>query len=145
MKLNSTVALTLILLAMMLGAGFVSSMWGFTLGHEALKGVTQPDVRPIKDIADKQKAAPGKEGLTILREEDILTKVNEYVKIAARTRNLRTRTTRKRRTRTSKLTITAPLLQIANRRLSQRSHRHPLPVPILISTYRSKVRIGGSC
>lgn len=80
MKLNSTVALTLILLAMMLGAGFVSSMWGFTLGHEALKGVTQPDVRPIKDVADKQKAAPGKEGLTILREEDILTKVNEYIK-----------------------------------------------------------------
>lgn len=84
MKLNSTVALTLILLAMMLGAGFVSAMWGFTLGHEALKGVTQPDVRPIKDIAEKQKAASGKEGLTILREEDILTKVNEYIKNSAK-------------------------------------------------------------
>ena len=79
MKLNSTVALTLILLAMMLGAGFVSSMWGFTLGHEALKGVTQPDVRPVKDVADTQKASPGKEGLAILREADILTKVNEYI------------------------------------------------------------------
>jgi hypothetical protein len=79
MKLNSTVALTLILLAMMLGAGFVSAMWGFTLGHEALKGVTQPDVRPIKDMADNQKASPGKEGLVILREQDILTKVNEYI------------------------------------------------------------------
>jgi hypothetical protein len=79
MKLNSTVALTLILLAMMLGAGFVSAMWGFTLGHEALKGVTQPDVRPIKDTAEKQKASSGKEGLTILREEDILTKVNEHI------------------------------------------------------------------
>ena len=79
MKLNSTVALTLILLAMMLGAGFVSAMWGFTLGHEALKGVTQPDVRPIKDTAEKQKASSGKEGLAILREEDILTKVNEHI------------------------------------------------------------------
>lgn len=79
MKLNSTVALTLILLAMMLGAGFVSAMWGFTLGHEALKGVTQPDVRPIKDMAEKQKASSGKEGLIILREEDILIKVNEYI------------------------------------------------------------------
>ena len=79
MKLNSTVALTLILLVMMLGAGFVSAMWGFTLGHEALKGVTQPDVRPIKDMADNQKASPGKEGLVILREQDILTKVNEYI------------------------------------------------------------------
>ena len=84
MKLNSTVALTLILLAMMLGAGFVSAMWGFTLGHEALKGVTQPDVRPIKDTAEKQKASSGKEGLTILREEDILTKVNEYINNAGK-------------------------------------------------------------
>lgn len=80
MKLNSTVALTLILLAMMLGAGFVSAMWGFTVGHEALKGVTQPDVRPIKEIGEQQKAASGKEGVTLLREEDILNKVNEYIK-----------------------------------------------------------------
>ncbi|NES63977.1 MAG: hypothetical protein F6K24_01215 [Okeania sp. SIO2D1] len=38
MKLNSTVALTLILLAMMSGAGAVSSLYGYTLGHSALKG-----------------------------------------------------------------------------------------------------------
>lgn len=79
MKLNSTVALTLILLAMMLGAGFVSAMWGFTLGHEALKGVTQPDVRPTKKLADNQKSAAGKEGLAILREEDILASVDAYI------------------------------------------------------------------
>ena len=80
MKLNSTVALTLILLAMMLGAGFVSAMWGFTVGHEALKGVTQPDVRPTKKLADNQNAASGKEGVAILREEDILLNVKEYIK-----------------------------------------------------------------
>jgi hypothetical protein len=79
MKFNSTVALTLILLAMMLGAGFVSAMWGFTLGHEALKGVTQPDVRPTKKLADNKQATPGKEGVPILREEDILVNVNEYI------------------------------------------------------------------
>jgi hypothetical protein len=79
MKFNSTVALTLILLAMMLGAGFVSAMWGFTLGHEALKGVTQPDVRPTKKLADNQQTTPGKEGVPILREEDILTNVNAYM------------------------------------------------------------------
>jgi hypothetical protein len=79
MKLNSTVALTLILLAMMLGAGFVSAMWGFTLGHEALKGVTQPDVRPTKKLADNKQAPPGKEGVAILREEEILVNVNEYI------------------------------------------------------------------
>ncbi len=80
MKLNSTVALTLILLAMMLGAGFVSAMWGFTLGHEALKGVTQPDVRPTKKLANNKQTTPGKEGVSILREEDILVNVNAYIK-----------------------------------------------------------------
>jgi len=79
MKFNSTVALTLILLAMMLGAGFVSAMWGFTLGHEALKGVTQPDVRPTKKLAENQQVSIGKEGVKILREEDILTSVNDYI------------------------------------------------------------------
>ncbi|MBW4649378.1 MAG: hypothetical protein KME06_11935 [Kastovskya adunca ATA6-11-RM4] len=79
MKLNSTVALTLILLAMMLGAGFVSAMWGFTLGHEALKGVTQPDVRPTKKFAGKQQASSGKEGVAMLREEDILVNVHAYI------------------------------------------------------------------
>ncbi|HEY9904944.1 MAG TPA: hypothetical protein V6D43_21340 [Candidatus Sericytochromatia bacterium] len=80
MKFNSTVALTLILLAMMLGAGFVSAMWGFTIGHEALKGVTQPDVRPTKKLAENQQVSLGKEGVPILREEDILVNVNEYIK-----------------------------------------------------------------
>ncbi len=80
MKFNSTVALTLILLAMMLGAGFVSAMWGFTLGHEALKGVTQPDIRPTKKLAETQQVSLGKEGVKILREEDILVNVNDYVK-----------------------------------------------------------------
>lgn len=79
MKFNSTVALTLILLAMMLGAGFVSAMWGFTLGHEALKGVTQPDVRPTKKLAETQQVSLGKEGVPILREEDILVNVNEFI------------------------------------------------------------------
>ena len=80
MKFNSTVAPTLILLAMMLGAGFVSAMWGFTIGHEALKGVTQPDVRPTKKLAENQQVSLGKEGVPILREEDILVNVNEYIK-----------------------------------------------------------------
>lgn len=80
MKFNSTVALTLILLAMMLGAGFVSAMWGFTLGHEALKGVTQPDIRPTKKLAETQQVSLGKEGVKILREEDILVNVNDYIK-----------------------------------------------------------------
>ncbi|HBL12829.1 MAG TPA: hypothetical protein DD379_15815 [Cyanobacteria bacterium UBA11162] len=79
MKLNSTVALTLILLAMMLGAGFVSAMWGFTVGHEALKGVTQPDVRPTKKLVNNQQPSSDNEGVAILREKDILTNVHAYI------------------------------------------------------------------
>jgi len=55
-------------------------MWGFTIGHEALKGVTQPDVRPTKKLAENQQVSLGKEGVPILREEDILVNVNEYIK-----------------------------------------------------------------
>ncbi|MGB7442359.1 MAG: hypothetical protein WA919_14935 [Coleofasciculaceae cyanobacterium] len=80
MKLNSTVALTLLLLAMMLSAGFVSAMWGFTIGHEALKGVTQPDVRPTKKLAGSQSASVGKEGLSLLEEENILINVDAYIR-----------------------------------------------------------------
>jgi hypothetical protein len=79
MKLNSTVALTLILLAMMLGAGFVSAMWGFTVGHEALKGVTQPDVRPTKKLADNQQTTADGEGVALLSEEDILVNVHAHI------------------------------------------------------------------
>lgn len=79
MKFNSTVALTLILLAMMLGAGFVSAMWGFSLGHEALKGVTQPDVRPTKKLTNNQEVEPGGKEVALLSERDILVNVHAYI------------------------------------------------------------------
>lgn len=75
MKLNATVALTLILLTMMFGAGFVSAIWGFTVGHEALKGVTQPDIRPTNKLTSAKRASGGKDGLDMLREQDILRQV----------------------------------------------------------------------
>ncbi|MCL6436360.1 MAG: hypothetical protein K6T90_19545 [Leptolyngbyaceae cyanobacterium HOT.MB2.61] len=71
MKLNSTVALTLVLLALMIGAGVVSAIWGIALGREALKGVTQPDTRPVNNLA-KRGTAARREEFTILREEDII-------------------------------------------------------------------------
>jgi hypothetical protein len=75
MKVNSTLVLTLILLLMMLGAGFVSGMWGFAVGHTALKGVTQPDIRPTNKLITNKQTTSGKAGLDILREEDILASV----------------------------------------------------------------------
>lgn len=79
MKLNPTVALTLILLALMLGAGFVSAMWGFTVGHEALKGVTQPDVRPTNKLGNGKRINPGQNGVALLPEEKILANVKSQM------------------------------------------------------------------
>lgn len=75
MRFNTTVALTLLLLTTMFGAGFVSAMAGFTVGHEALKGVTQPDARPTNKLKANKKASPTKENLEFLREEDIIKNV----------------------------------------------------------------------
>ncbi len=86
MKLNSTVALTLILLSLMVGAGVVSAAWGIALGRDALKGVTQPDTRPTNNLAKRQGAAR-REELTILREEDIVANAKARINGAAKPNN----------------------------------------------------------
>ena len=75
MVLNSTVVLTLILLTLMFGAGVTSSVWGFTLGREALKGTTQPDVRPSSNAGGKQGTPAKGDQVSILKEKDILKTV----------------------------------------------------------------------
>jgi hypothetical protein len=72
-RINSTVALTFILLTLMFGAGIVSAAAGFSIGREALKGITQPDARPTNKV--NRKNPNGREELTILKEEDILAQV----------------------------------------------------------------------
>jgi hypothetical protein len=75
MKLNPTIALTLVLLALMAGAGVVSAAWGIALGREALKGVTQPDTHPASNIAKRQGAASHREEFTVLKEDDIISSI----------------------------------------------------------------------
>ncbi|UNU23633.1 hypothetical protein [Microcoleus vaginatus] len=80
MAVNSTVVLTLILLALMFGAGVTSSVWGFTIGREALQGTTQPDVRPSNNAGSGKPATPAsKDQVKILKEKDILTTVKARV------------------------------------------------------------------
>lgn len=80
MKLNYTVALTLILLTLMAGAGYISGMLGFAVGHEALKGVNQPDARPSTKIKNRKVASPQQGGAALLlKEEDILTNVKARI------------------------------------------------------------------
>jgi hypothetical protein len=75
MKLNSTVALTLVLLALMLTAGLVSVFFGIAVGREALKGITQPDTRRTNRPATSRKPNTPQENLVLLKEEEIIAKV----------------------------------------------------------------------
>lgn len=79
MKLNSTVALTLLLLILMLGAGYMSALWGFTVGLEALKGVNQPDARPTNKIKLRKHNSQQQEPVVMLKEEDIITNVRARI------------------------------------------------------------------
>lgn len=81
MKLNSTATFTFVLLFLMGSAGVVSSMGGFSIGTEALKGVRQPDSRPNKASsgANSQKRTSGQAEITLLKEEDILKAAKEKV------------------------------------------------------------------
>lgn len=79
MKLNSTVVLTLTLLALMLGAGSVSAFLGFDIGSKALKGVTSPDSRPTTKFASAKTGNSQHGGLMLLKEEEILKTVKARI------------------------------------------------------------------
>ena len=72
MRLNSTVVLTLVLLVLMVGAGLTSATWGYKLGREALKGITQPDARPVNNLTDSQGKPVRRDSVTFLKEDQIL-------------------------------------------------------------------------
>lgn len=74
MKINSTLALTLVLLTAMVGAGVVSAAWGHAVGGQALKGVTQPNGRPGHNLAGGRQTAQGQQ-IKLLKETDILRSV----------------------------------------------------------------------
>jgi hypothetical protein len=74
MKVNSTLALTLILLSLMVAAGVVSGSWGYAVGREALKGVTQPDSRPGQTAGESQLPAH-RQQVRLLKEADIIKNV----------------------------------------------------------------------
>jgi hypothetical protein len=78
MKVNSTVLLTLILLILMLASGSVSAFVGFNVGSLALKSVTTPDGRPTSKFTSNKNNAQS-EGLTFLKEEDILKAIKSRI------------------------------------------------------------------
>jgi len=64
----------------MFGAGVTSSVLGFTTGREALKGTTQPDVRPSNyNGTGKQGTVASKDQVSILKETDIIKTVKARI------------------------------------------------------------------
>jgi hypothetical protein len=78
-KSDRTLLLTSILLFFMLAAGIVSGTIGFISGHAALKGVTQPDIRPNNGNNSNNGKNAATRGLELLKEAEILGNVKKQM------------------------------------------------------------------
>lgn len=67
--------LALTLLVTMLGSGLVSAAVAYKMGHDALKGVSQPDANPAKKVASNSKRSSNPQEFTPVDENKILTEV----------------------------------------------------------------------
>jgi len=77
--MNSSIVLTLSLLLVMFGAGFSSASWGFKLGREALKGITQPDTRPTNNLTGTKGNSDRREKVVMLQEDKIIKNVKNTI------------------------------------------------------------------
>ncbi len=88
MKLDPAVTLVTMLFALMAGAASVSAFWGYSLGRQALSGVTQPDIRNTNrsgvDGADLS-VGTVKRNEALRSEEEILAQVTAHMQGKAAT------------------------------------------------------------
>ncbi len=80
LKGDRTLLLTSILLFFMLAAGIMSGMVGFIAGHEALKGVTQPDIRPSNNKGGNRQNINTK-GLELIKEQEVIANIKKQMGI----------------------------------------------------------------
>jgi hypothetical protein len=78
LKSDRTLILTSILLFFMLTAGIISGVLGFISGHTALKGVTQPDIRPNNNKSGSNQSS---KNLEMLQEKDLIANVKKQMGI----------------------------------------------------------------
>jgi hypothetical protein len=79
-KSDRTLLLTSILLFFMLASGIASGVLCLIAGHEALKGVTQPDIRPNSNKGgDRQN--PKTKGLQLVSEKELIANVKRQMGI----------------------------------------------------------------
>jgi hypothetical protein len=75
-KRDRALLLTSILLMLMLAAGLFSGIVGFTLGHAALKGVTQPDIRRSNKTSSEY---TNTKGLDIIPETQLISESQDIM------------------------------------------------------------------
>lgn len=79
MKRRVNLWLTICLFLMMLLAGTASSFIGYFMGRQALKVVTQPEASSDDDTRRQEPLGGKYKGLKIIKEEDVLRRVNAIV------------------------------------------------------------------
>jgi hypothetical protein len=77
LRQDPSIRLTLYLLLGVFALGVLSALVGYLFGHESLKGVTQPNMNPFTASAQGQYP---REGSYLLKESDILAKVERETK-----------------------------------------------------------------
>ncbi len=81
-KKDRALLLTSVLLMLMLAAGLFSGIIGFTMGHAALKGVTQPDIRRSnKGTTENTKTR----GLEVLPEKQLVADAQDIMGVDRKT------------------------------------------------------------
>ena len=78
LKSDRTLILTSILLFFMLTAGIISGVLGFISGHTALKGVTQPDIRPNNNKSGSNLST---KNLEMLQEREVIATAKKQMGI----------------------------------------------------------------
>jgi hypothetical protein len=86
-KNDRTLLFTSILLFFMLAAGIASGVLGFVSGHEALKGVTQPDIRPNNSKGGNAQNLKTK-GLELVQESDVIASVKKQIGVEEPMKNI---------------------------------------------------------
>ncbi len=80
MKIKPAAILSVTLLFTMLGTGTASGWYSYKMGHEALKGVSQPDVNPTQKLTDQENVSEDLQEFTPLDEQKIITQVTGQIK-----------------------------------------------------------------
>ncbi|MGB3614243.1 MAG: hypothetical protein WBA10_10650 [Elainellaceae cyanobacterium] len=71
MRIDPMIAITFIFLSLMAGATAVSGVRGYTLGRSALRGITQPDMRPAR-VEEASGDRVQRTKMVFIKEEAIL-------------------------------------------------------------------------